>query len=274
MNDFLQSLRGGQKDKRASKTRRGFDNSNHYNSTSHYHSHGGYQSRGMGNYKRNTRSAGPPPQQMPSEDLGSLLSPETVETILTFIETATKNQELLFSTQERRIIAEERKADALEDIAGYLRYMVAPSMQEEAPTYAEEDLPKEHPHTHVAPMETENFFEEEALPEIKTKEPEPPAVKKTTPRRKIIKKAAATPKKEKIKILKRTKAQKIAAKNQIKKEGLLSREEVMKTIYDMRNDGATFDQVAKHFVKLGQPTFSGRGEWHAQTVHRLCNKRK
>jgi len=26
-------------------------------------------------------------------------------------------------------------------------------------------------------------------------------------------------------------------------------------------------------IELGQPTFSGRGEWHAQTIHRLCNKK-
>jgi hypothetical protein len=54
---------------------------------------------------------------------------------------------------------------------------------------------------------------------------------------------------------------------------LLPREEIMNIIHTMRNQGATYDQVAKHLVELGQPTFSGRGEWHAQTIHRLCGKK-
>ncbi len=53
----------------------------------------------------------------------------------------------------------------------------------------------------------------------------------------------------------------------------LGREAVMKLIYTLRKEGASFDQIALRLVELGQPTFSGRGEWHAQTVHRLCNKK-
>ncbi len=58
-----------------------------------------------------------------------------------------------------------------------------------------------------------------------------------------------------------------------KTQKLLSRETVMDIIQTMRTEGATFDQVASRLVELGQPTFSGRGEWHAQTIHRLCNKK-
>jgi hypothetical protein len=54
---------------------------------------------------------------------------------------------------------------------------------------------------------------------------------------------------------------------------LLPREAVMEIITTMREQGATFDQVANHLIELGQPTFSGRGEWHAQTIHRLCNRK-
>jgi predicted component of type VI protein secretion system len=54
---------------------------------------------------------------------------------------------------------------------------------------------------------------------------------------------------------------------------LIPREEVLNIIHTMRNQGATYDQIAKHLVDLGQPTFSGRGEWHAQTIHRLCSKK-
>lgn len=56
-------------------------------------------------------------------------------------------------------------------------------------------------------------------------------------------------------------------------QGLLSRDEVMDIIESMRDQGATYDQVAQHLVDLGQPTFSGRGEWHAQTIHRLCSRK-
>jgi hypothetical protein len=54
---------------------------------------------------------------------------------------------------------------------------------------------------------------------------------------------------------------------------LLGREAVMNIIYTMRDEGVTFGQIAAHLVELNQPTFSGRGEWHAQTIHRLCNKK-
>jgi hypothetical protein len=54
---------------------------------------------------------------------------------------------------------------------------------------------------------------------------------------------------------------------------LLPREEIMNIIHTMRDEGATYDQIAKHLVDLGQPTFSGRGEWHAQTIHRLCGRK-
>ncbi len=58
------------------------------------------------------------------------------------------------------------------------------------------------------------------------------------------------------------------------REGLLPRKEIMAIINSMREKGSTFDQVAQHLVELGQPTFSGRGDWHAQTIHRLCNKKE
>jgi hypothetical protein len=57
------------------------------------------------------------------------------------------------------------------------------------------------------------------------------------------------------------------------KTKLLEREEIMDIIRKMRKEGATFGQVAKRLIELGQPTFSGRGEWHAQTVHRIFNNR-
>ncbi|MEE4364314.1 MAG: hypothetical protein V2J08_10290 [Desulfotignum sp.] len=49
-----------------------------------------------------------------------------------------------------------------------------------------------------------------------------------------------------------------------------TKDEVMSMIQEMRTNGATFSMIADHLKQKGIPTFSGRGEWHAQTIHRLC----
>lgn len=46
--------------------------------------------------------------------------------------------------------------------------------------------------------------------------------------------------------------------------------EVITLIRSLRKHGATFDEIAKTLMEKGIPTFSGRGDWHAQTIHRLC----
>ena len=44
---------------------------------------------------------------------------------------------------------------------------------------------------------------------------------------------------------------------------------ISKIIKTMRNKGATFAEIASYLDKENMPTFSGRGKWHAQTVHRF-----
>ncbi|THB80435.1 MAG: hypothetical protein D3926_07380 [Desulfobacteraceae bacterium] len=46
--------------------------------------------------------------------------------------------------------------------------------------------------------------------------------------------------------------------------------EVIALIKSMRKEGATFAVIAEYLKDKGIPTFSGRGDWHAQTIHRLC----
>lgn len=46
--------------------------------------------------------------------------------------------------------------------------------------------------------------------------------------------------------------------------------EVVALIKSMRKEGATFAVIAEYLKDKGIPTFSGRGDWHAQTIHRLC----
>lgn len=50
----------------------------------------------------------------------------------------------------------------------------------------------------------------------------------------------------------------------------MNKDEILSMILSMRNDGSTYNEIASHLVSLDLPTFSGRGKWHAQTIHRLC----
>lgn len=49
----------------------------------------------------------------------------------------------------------------------------------------------------------------------------------------------------------------------------MDRNQVMKLIVDMRSGGASFEDIAQHLHSTGIPTFSGRGRWRKQTVHKL-----
>ena len=49
-----------------------------------------------------------------------------------------------------------------------------------------------------------------------------------------------------------------------------TKDDILSIINDMREQGATFAIIADYLREKGIPTFSGRGEWHAQTIHRLC----
>lgn len=46
--------------------------------------------------------------------------------------------------------------------------------------------------------------------------------------------------------------------------------DILEIIRTMRKKGSTFALIAEYLRDKGIPTFSGRGEWHAQTIHRLC----
>jgi len=44
-------------------------------------------------------------------------------------------------------------------------------------------------------------------------------------------------------------------------------------IFSMREQGKTFGEIALHLDSEKISTFSGKGAWHAQTIHRICKKR-
>lgn len=345
MNDFLQSLRGGQKDKRTPKTRRGVDsNSNpHYNQPPNYPP-AGYQNSRAGNVKRVTRSNSP--AKYPGQDIEiPVVTDDFLERALDVLDGFLKNQERLVDIQQRRILIEERKADALEEIAAHFQLNTQPgALMEGAPVPEDEIMPGEESPVETMendfhgkektedpnPMFHHNFQEGSARqgrmidplsyangvsgPEpsgqvdgdlFSSRIHSPAPEKKVLPVKELHKKVEPfSPKVEKcvsrsieqneikkeVKVIKRTRADKAKAKAkatatrvEVKTdetkvtpspvEGILPREEVMHIIETMREKGATFDQVATYLVSINQPTFSGRGEWHAQTVHRLCNRK-
>jgi hypothetical protein len=51
-----------------------------------------------------------------------------------------------------------------------------------------------------------------------------------------------------------------------------TKDEILETMRTLREKGATFAQIADYLTQKGMPTFSGKGQWHAQTIHRLCRK--
>ncbi len=58
-------------------------------------------------------------------------------------------------------------------------------------------------------------------------------------------------------------------KKRAKKPIDANRKKVMQIIAKMRAKGETFEKIALHLDKEKLRTFSGRGQWHAQTIHRL-----
>ena len=49
---------------------------------------------------------------------------------------------------------------------------------------------------------------------------------------------------------------------------------IIDVIVQMRDNGATFEAIAQHLDNENVPTFSNRGKWHAQTIHRLYKQNK
>ena len=261
MNDFLQSLRNGQAEKpRTPKTRKNFDNSYHSN-TSRFNSYGG------GGYPTNNRA----PQMkrpMPSgggqahgnqapEDPNTVLLADILENLGTQVDILIKNQEYMITIQERTADLLQRQADAIEVIMDRLN--LAPEM-DIAPTFEHHYVSSQASDEDEIDGTVEDLLKAEMVEEERRKvtvqntNQDDNVVKK---RRKIVATPTLTP----------------VESSPGDAVELMPREEIMEIINSMREQGATYDQVAKQLIDLGQPTFSGRGEWHAQTIHRLCSNK-
>jgi hypothetical protein len=305
MNDFLQSLRNGQAEKpRTPKTRKNADNSYQYtNNNNRFNTYGqGYQNTRNPNMKRQM-PPGLPHQggnQIPAEDPSTALLADILDNISIHVETLVKNQEYMVNIQERTADTLERQAIAIERIVNHLN--LSPEMEDLSQPafknhYVTSREPKDNldlddiaddnigngwvapPVPAVKPI-VKPIVEPVAAPVREAKKIRPSAkVEKPVTskpvlrkRRKIVEKELIAPKAETV-TPKATKRQKVAKESKAMDAKLMPRDKVMGIIESMRKEGATFDQVAKRLVDLGQPTFSGRGEWHAQTIHRLCSKK-
>jgi len=51
--------------------------------------------------------------------------------------------------------------------------------------------------------------------------------------------------------------------------GEMTRENIIQIIHEMYDVGSTYNEIAQYFENNNIPTFSRRGKWHAQTIHRL-----
>lgn len=75
----------------------------------------------------------------------------------------------------------------------------------------------------------------------------------------------AAVKKAKPKAVKVKKAKKAVSK----KASDAAREKAMKIIKAQRKKGLSFEKIARHLESQKIPTFSGKGSWRGQTIHKL-----
>lgn len=240
MNDFLQSIRNQSKDKRYqgnNRPRRPYDNSgngsghanhqqNHHNNQQHnqsnYHRNNdnNYHNRNHDNRNHDNRNHDNRKyHQRPRQDFGQ--RDENLGMIKDLLETLVTQQGQTMEVHERRAIAEERKAEAIEEIASIISSL------------AGAEFPAIDKVVSGIDAVAREFEEEVDLDddEIMMDDPEDEA-----------------PSIE------------------------LSKDEIVNLIHKMRSEGSTYNEVAAHLTDMGLATFSGRGKWHAQTIHRLCQQ--
>jgi hypothetical protein len=60
----------------------------------------------------------------------------------------------------------------------------------------------------------------------------------------------------------------------IKKISKEEKDKILDLIVSMRENNSTYEQIADYLESERIPTFSNKGHWHAQTIHRLYQQRK
>ena len=171
------------------------------------------------------------------------------------------------ASQKRLADAEERKAAALERIAA--------CFQGEIPADAAPLESDPEPETGSIP---ESLSEPELEPESKPElEPEPEAESKPELEPESVPAIEnLSEEKSSVSVQKLEEEVSSAAPSQdppvTKKATDAQRARILKIIKKMYKEKATYSGIALRLEEENLPTFSGRGKWHAQTIHRLLKK--
>jgi hypothetical protein len=275
MNDFLQQIRSGafsSRDKRYT----GNQNRNRP-----------YSGNAHGNEKRYKSKGG-----------DTAIKDETIKKLGETLKTLAVDQKKMVRISMRRAEAEERRAHAMENIARCLGKYTGMEIQEFVPREEHyDDIIAEE--TEQATMETEapdDDVYEDTLDEItesmgntrhpsasnrvalqtdsteagyKTKKESPDTDNEPEADDSDETISPAMPNDTKLQKSKTVTPETDTATDAEKSEGM-NKDEVMELIQTMREEGSTYNEIAAHLAGLDLPTFSGRGKWHAQTIHRLC----
>ncbi len=254
MNEFLHSLRSNTKDKRYNRNHRRSNEGNHYN-------------------RDNNRKPYNARNQQNNNYEKSAINQELLESVKSYLENIVVNQNYLLETSERKAVAEERKATAMESIAVSISKMAGISsteIMEELKSY--EPVP---PVKRVQKPSVQKGTEKEITQKENNTQQVAEEKKVEVVQEKPIEQKQEKPveqKQEKPVEQKQEKSIVSGETDRAKSLISMSKEEVMDEITKMRNEGSTYDQIANYLTEQKLPTFSGRGSWHAQTIHRLYQK--
>ena len=146
------------------------------------------------------------------------------------LEDIAANQTRQLQIGERRVVAEERKAEAMETIAAWLGRQSAPQTLAQAP-----ETLAQAPETLAKAPEEKLAKAPETLAQVLDPTPEEVQVSPERP-------AAPT----------------------------YQRSDIVEMINNLRKEGMSYEKMALHLENENVPTLSGRGRWRGQSVYRLC----
>ena len=260
MNDYLKNMKNGQTDKgRTPKTRKNFNNTYPYSAGSRFNTYGSnYPNTRGANVKRSSGGGIQGGNRLNMDDATVLsMLVEALGTLNNLVDNLLKAQDDMITVQERNSDMMERQAIAMEKIVNQLHHAPIPGIEGS-----------------LGINETKNFKTDDISKQQEQTVPETLKQKATSvkPKQKPKRKPQKFPKNPKVSKAKSAKPKKDIVSTDAQNKDL-PREAILKIIKDLRTKGATFDQIAQHLVDIKQPTFSGRGVWHAQTIHRLCKKK-
>lgn len=234
MNDFLQSIRNGSYSKdNMSKPRYNGANSQSQRPRRTY------EPNGNGNYMRNNNNNTERKFRPRTGVEGYASEDNTMTTIKDTLQTILTNQEAAMLVAQRKAVAEERTAVALEFIALHIGKLSGETFVPKETIVPKTDQADVIANAPVCDVETET-----AIMECMDNNNDEQAVVEEPELIISVKKAET--------------------------QSDMGKDDILNVIASMRREGSTYNEIASHLDELNLPTFSGRGKWHAQTIHRLC----